>query len=200
MSDFSEMSDELLAVQSKSDNDAMEFLIKKYNNLILARARAYFLMGGDRDDLIQEGMIGLYKAIRDFDVTIVPNFSAFADLCVKRQIITAIKSATRLKHNPLNTYISFYNHPIDDEENSLLDVLAIDTINNPENVIVSREQLKELQDRIYDSLSKMEEKVLHYYLKGMDYNEISKTMNKPLKSIDNCLQRIKNKIIIIQKG
>lgn len=199
MSNYSEMTDEMLAVQSKNDNEAMEYLIKKYNNLVLARARAYFLIGGDRDDLIQEGMIGLYKAIRDFDVSIVPNFSSFADLCVRRQIITAIKSATRRKHNPLNTYISFTSQFTESEDNTLLDVLYIDNISNPENVVVSQEQLKELQERILRSLSKMEEKVLHFYLQGMDYNEISRVMNKPLKSIDNCLQRIKNKIFKINK-
>ena len=191
---FKNLNDEQVAIEAKTNNEAMEYLIKKYNNLVLARARAYFLIGADRDDVIQEGMIGLYKAIRDFNIEKVPNFSSFADLCVKRQIITAIKKATRLKHIPLNNYVSFNKTTSIDEKTTLLDILYIDDINTPENVIVGKEQLEEFQKKIYKSLSKLERKVLNYYLEGLDYNEISKLMNKPLKSIDNCLQRIKNKI------
>jgi RNA polymerase sporulation-specific sigma factor len=199
---YLDLSDEVLAIQSKSDNEAMEYLIKKYNNLVLARARAYFLIGADKDDLIQEGMIGLYKAIRDFDINKVPNFSAFADLCVKRQLITAIKTATRLKHTPLNSYISFTKNSDDDDDQSLLDILYSDVTHNPENMIVSKEYIEELQNSLNTSLSKMEKKVLNYYLKGLDYTEIAVVMEKPVKSIDNALQRIKKKIsnILYENG
>jgi len=195
--EYIDISDELLAIKSKTDNQAMEYLIKKYNNLVRARARAYYLIGADKDDLIQEGMIGLYKAIRDFDINKVPNFSAFADLCVKRQIITAIKTATRLKHNPLNTYVSFNKNTNEDDNKTLLDILYIDNISNPENILVSKEVVKELQKKMHENLSKLENKVLSYYLKGLDYNEIATIMNKSLKSIDNSLQRIKKKISLI---
>jgi len=195
--EYLNISDEQLAIRSKTDNNAMEYLIKKYNNLVKARARAYYLIGADKDDLIQEGMIGLYKAIRDFDANKVPNFSAFAGLCVTRQIITAIKTATRLKHSPLNTYISFDKNTNEDDNQTLLDILYIDNISNPEDILVSKEVVKELQTKMYESLSKLENKVLSYYLKGLDYNEIAKIMNKSLKSIDNSLQRIKKKITLI---
>ncbi len=191
---FLSKNDEQLAILALTDTDAMEFLMKKYNNLVRARARAYYLIGGDKDDLIQEGMIGLYKAIRDFDINKVPNFSGFADLCVKRQIITAIKTATRLKHGPLNSYISFYKNLSDDNDLEIIDILKVDSQNNPEELIMGKEFVYELKKKMESSLSKFENHVLALYLQGLDYHEISEKVHKQAKSIDNALQRIKKKI------
>ena len=177
------------------DSMAQEYLIKKYKNFVRAKARSYFLIGADREDIIQEGMIGLFKAIRDFRSDKLSSFRAFAELCITRQIITAIKTATRQKHIPLNSYVSL-NKPIYDEESdrTLLDVLSGAKISDPEELIISREELGHIETKIGEILSDLEWKVLMSYLQGKSYQEISVDLERHVKSIDNALQRVKRKL------
>jgi RNA polymerase sporulation-specific sigma factor len=180
---------------SKGDTLALEYLIKKYKNFGRAKARSYFLIGADKEDIIQEGMIGLYKAIRDFDEDKTSSFKAFAELCITRQIITAIKTATRQKHIPLNSYISL-NKPIYDEESdrTLLDIITTSVITDPEQLIISREELKNIETKISQILSGLELEVLELYLSGKSYQEIADKLQRHVKSIDNALQRVKRKL------
>ncbi|MCT4509015.1 MAG: RNA polymerase sporulation sigma factor SigH [Tepidibacter sp.] len=180
---------------SKGDTLALEYLIKKYKNFVRAKARSYFLIGADKEDIIQEGMIGLYKAIRDFDEDKTSSFKAFAELCITRQIITAIKTATRQKHIPLNSYISL-NKPIYDEESdrTLLDIITTSVITDPEQLIISREELKNIETKISQILSGLELEVLELYLSGKSYQEIADKLQRHVKSIDNALQRVKRKL------
>ncbi|SHJ37429.1 RNA polymerase, sigma 30 subunit, SigH [Geosporobacter subterraneus DSM 17957] len=177
------------------DAQAQEYLIKKYKNFVRAKARSYFLIGADREDIIQEGMIGLFKAIRDFRSDKLSSFRAFAELCITRQIITAIKTATRQKHIPLNSYVSL-NKPIYDEESdrTLLDVLSGAKISDPEELIISREELGHIESKIGEILSDLEWKVLMSYLQGKSYQEIAEDLDRHVKSIDNALQRVKRKL------
>ena len=194
--DYKTMPDELIATwANEGDMIALDFLIRKYKNFVKAKSRSYFLIGGDPEDIIQEGMIGLFKAIRDYDVKKNSNFKAFAELCVKRQIITAIKTATRQKHIPLNSYVSL-NKPIynDDSERTLLDVLKGKRSMNPETLYISREEVTSIKEKIGKILSKFEWEVLTCYLAGESYQEIATDLDKPVKSIDNALQRVKKKI------
>jgi len=194
--DFETLPDELIATMANSgDPLALDHLIRKYKNVVKAKARSYFLIGGDPEDIIQEGMIGLFKAIRDYNPDKNDNFRAFAELCIKRQIITAIKSATRQKHIPLNSYVSL-NKPIydDESERTLLDVLKGRRSMNPETLYISREEVSSIKEKIGKILSKFEWEVLTYYLSGSSYQEIATEMDKPVKSIDNALQRVKKKI------
>lgn len=188
--------DEEVALQAKEGNiEAQEFLINKYKNFVKAKSKSYFLIGADKEDIYQEGMIGFYKAIRDFKMDKLSSFRAFAELCVTRQIITAIKTATRQKHIPLNTYVSL-NKPIYDEESdrTLLDVLSTVRVSDPEEVIISREELTKIEKEISKSLSELELEVLYYYLQGKSYQEIACDMDRQAKSIDNALQRVKRKL------
>jgi len=177
------------------DNLALEFLIHKYRNFVRAKARSYFLIGADREDIIQEGMIGLYKAIRDFRADKLASFRAFAELCITRQIITAIKTATRQKHIPLNSYVSL-NKPIYDEESdrTLMDVIHGNKVSDPEELVISREEFLDIEKRMSEFLSELEWKVLMYYLEGKSYQEIAEELNRHVKSIDNALQRVKRKL------
>ncbi|WP_423243544.1 RNA polymerase sporulation sigma factor SigH [Anaerophilus nitritogenes] len=174
---------------------AQEYLIKKYKNFVRAKARSYFLIGADREDIIQEGMIGLFKAIRDFKPDKLSSFRAFAELCITRQIITAIKTATRQKHIPLNSYISL-NKPIYDEESdrTLLDIISGAKISDPEELIISREELAHIESKIGEILSDLEWTVLMYYLQGRSYQEMAVELDRHVKSIDNALQRVKRKL------
>lgn len=174
---------------------ALEFLIAKYKNFVRAKARSYFLIGADREDIIQEGMIGLYKAIRDFRREKLASFRAFAELCITRQIITAIKTATRQKHIPLNSYVSL-NKPIYDEDSdrTLLDVLHGNKITDPEELIISREEFTDIEQRMGEILSDLEWRVLMAYLDGKSYQEIADDLRRHVKSIDNALQRVKRKL------
>lgn len=193
---FEEMLDEEIVFEAKKGNiRAQEFLINKYQNFVKAKAKSYFLIGADKEDIYQEGMIGLYKAIRDFKADKLSSFKAFAELCVTRQIITAIKTATRQKHIPLNTYISL-NKPIYDEESdrTLLDILSMARVTDPEELIISQEELKHIQNEIGDVLSELEMEVLASYLDGKSYQEIACDLNRHAKSIDNALQRVKRKL------
>ena len=180
---------------SNGDKIALEYIITKYKNFVKAKAKSYFLVGADKDDIIQEGMIGLYKAIRDFNYEKSTTFKAFAELCVTRQIITAIKTATRQKHIPLNTYISL-NKPVseDDSERTLLDILSSMKISDPEELVIGKEEKAQIEDAISRVLSDLEMEVLQSYLDGKSYQEIACDLDRHAKSIDNALQRVKRKL------
>ena len=193
---FCDMTDEeIVLLAQEPDGAALEYLLNKYKNFVRSRARSYFLIGADHEDIVQEGMIGLYKAIRDFKTDKLASFRAFAELCITRQIITAIKTATRQKHIPLNSYISL-NKPIYDEENdrTLLDVISEEIQSNPEELLISQEDLSLIEGRIGEMLSPLEKQVLLRYLDGKSYQEISDELGRHVKSIDNALQRIKRKM------
>lgn len=193
--EYTKLADEELVELSKRDEMAMEVLISRYKNLARFKARIYFLVGADRDDIIQEGMIGLFKAVRDFDANKFASFRSFAELCVKRQIITAIKTATRQKHIPLNSYVSLSKPVYDDEsERTLADTLLENVSTNPEHLILAKEMALDIEKQINADLSDFENKVFAMYLDGNSYQEIAELMNKSPKSIDNALQRIKRKI------
>ncbi|WP_090446555.1 RNA polymerase sporulation sigma factor SigH [Natronincola peptidivorans] len=191
-----ELLDETIVEAAKDGEiEALELLIKKYKNFVRSKARSYFLIGADREDIIQEGMIGLYKAIRDYKPDKLSSFKAFAELCITRQIITAIKTATRQKHIPLNSYVSL-NKPIYDEESdrTLLDVISGHKITDPEELIICKEELVHIEGKIGEILSDLECKVLMLYLQGRSYQEIAYDLNRHVKSIDNALQRVKRKL------
>jgi RNA polymerase sporulation-specific sigma factor len=193
---YDAMQDEQIVEDARAgDEQALEYLIHKYRNFVRAKARSYFLIGADREDIIQEGMIGLYKAVRDFRKDKLSSFRAFAELCITRQIITAIKTATRQKHIPLNSYISL-NKPIYDEESdrTLMDVLSGSRISNPEELIISQEDFNHIEYKIGELLSDLEWEVLVSYLQGKSYQEIASDLNRHVKSIDNALQRVKRKL------
>ncbi len=180
---------------SKGDKIALEYIIKKYKNFVKSKAKSYFLIGADKEDIIQEGMIGLYKAIRDFDASKTNSFKGFADICITRQIITAIKTATRQKHIPLNSYISL-NKPVYDEESerTLLDIIATSIVTDPEELIISKEELKHIESKMNELLSDLELQVVEYYLNGKSYQYIADKLERDVKSIDNALQRVKRKL------
>lgn len=187
--------EEIVELARENDALAQEYLINKYKNFVRAKARSYFLIGADREDIIQEGMIGLYKAIRDFRADKLASFRAFAELCITRQIITAIKTATRQKHIPLNSYVSL-NKPIYDEESdrTLLDVISGSRVTDPEELVISREEFVDIETKMVEFLSDLEWKVLMSYLEGKSYQEIADELSRHVKSIDNALQRVKRKL------
>ncbi len=187
--------EEIVKIAQDGNDEAQEYLIIKYKNFVRAKARSYFLIGADREDIIQEGMIGLYKAIRDFRGDKLSSFRAFAELCITRQIITAIKTATRQKHIPLNSYVSL-NKPIYDEDSdrTLLDVISGSKITDPEELIISQEEFGDIEAKMGEILSTLEWKVLMSYLEGKSYQEIAEDLNRHVKSIDNALQRVKRKL------
>ncbi|MPQ42369.1 RNA polymerase sporulation sigma factor SigH [Clostridium tarantellae] len=189
-------SDEKIVIIAKGGNErALEYIINKYEQFVKAKAKSYFLIGADKEDIYQEGMIGLYKAIRDFNPNKLASFKGFAELCITRQIITAIKTATRQKHIPLNTYVSL-NKPMYEEESdrTLLDVLEGLTITDPEEVIISKEEVQHIEKEIEKVLSELELEVLNSYLDGKSYQEIACDLDRHAKSIDNALQRVKRKL------
>jgi RNA polymerase sporulation-specific sigma factor len=187
--------EQLVELVHQGDGDALDFLIHKYQNFVRAKARSYFLVGADREDIIQEGMIGLYKAVRDFKGDKLSSFKAFAELCITRQMITAIKTATRQKHIPLNSYVSL-DRPIYDDESdrTLMDVISGTKAMDPEELIVNREEVDDIEVKMTELLSDLERKVLALYLDGRSYQEISEELNRHVKSIDNALQRVKRKL------
>lgn len=193
---YLDMSDEDIVEMAKTGNsEAFEYLIKKHKSFVRVKARSYFLIGADKDDIIQEGMIGLYKAIRDYDRNKLDTFRTFAEICITRQIITAIKTATRQKHIPLNSYVSL-NKPIYDEESdrTLLDIISSARVTDPEELIISSEKLYSIENKIIDILSNLEWEVLMAYLDGKSYQEIAQEVNRHVKSVDNALQRVKRKL------
>ena len=193
---YQDMPDEdIVALCRTGDAVAVEYLLNKYKNFVRSKARSYFLIGADHEDIVQEGMIGLYKAIRDFRPEKLASFRAFAELCITRQIITAIKTATRQKHIPLNSYVSL-NKPLYDEESdrTLLDVCAEGHSANPEELLISQEDLRGIHQKIDEVLSGLEQEVLAAYLDGKSYQEIADMLGRHVKSIDNALQRVKRKL------
>lgn len=195
-SNFSKCTDEeLIRLSRDGDGYAVEYLLKKYRNFVRSRSRTYFLIGADHEDIIQEGMIGLYKAIRDFKPEANTSFKSFAELCITRQIITAIKTATRQKHIPLNSYISL-NSPAYNEENDrvLMDTVIVRKKLDPEEIMLNKERFNIIEKKISTMLSILERTVLSKYLEGKSYVEIAADIGRSEKSIDNALQRIKKKI------
>ncbi len=194
---FETMTDEEIVclAQKEHDEEATEYIVNKYKNFVKAKARTYFLVGADRDDIIQEGMIGLYKATRDFRGDKLSSFRAFAELCITRQIITAIKTATRQKHIPLNSYVSL-NKPMYETESdrTLQDILSGIRVSDPEELVISREEFSDIELKMNEILSDLEWQVLTAYLDGKSYNEMSKELHRHVKSIDNALQRVKRKL------
>jgi RNA polymerase sporulation-specific sigma factor len=193
-----EVSDEDLAKQARQGSDvAIETLLNRYRHYARAKARTYFLAGADKEDIVQEGMIGLYKAIRDFRADRNSAFRAFAELCITRQIITAIKTATRQKHIPLNSYVSL-NKPTggddDDDGRSLGDVLISVDVGDPADLVISAEEIAAIKESMGKVLSDLETEVLQLYMDGKSYQEIAGYLGRHVKSIDNALQRIKRKL------
>ncbi|MGI6237863.1 MAG: RNA polymerase sporulation sigma factor SigH [Candidatus Excrementavichristensenella sp.] len=187
--------EEVVLLAQSSDDAALEYLLNKHKNFVRARARSYFLIGADHEDIVQEGMIGLFKAIRDYRSEKLASFRAFAELCITRQIITAVKTATRQKHIPLNSYISL-NKPIYDDESdrTLMDVIAGSHAANPEDVFIRQEDVSDVEGLLGQMLSKLEMQSILLYLEGKSYQEIAKEIGRHVKSIDNALQRVKRKL------
>ena len=195
--DYKTMTDEQVVLLAQGeDSQALEYLLNKYKNFVRTKARSYFLIGADHEDIVQEGMIGLYKAIRDYREEKLSSFRAFAELCITRQIITAIKTATRQKHIPLNSYISL-NKPIyeEDSDRTLLDVITEEGMSNPEDMLIDREDLSFIEGRIGQMMSDLEKQVLVRYMEGKSYEQIAREIGRHEKSVDNALQRIKRKLL-----
>ena len=191
---YDALSDEMLVkLSAEGDLIATEYILARYKNLVRSRARMYFLAGADKEDLIQEGMIGLFKAIRDYDESKEASFYHFAELCINRQIYSAIEASNRKKHAPLNSYISFYSDSNEDGV-AVEDLLGADFLSNPEEVVIAQESQEILLQKLRAKLSKFEQNVLDDYLSGMNYQQIAEKMGKSPKAIDNALQRIKGKM------
>ena len=193
---YNDLKDEEIIVEIQNGNEqALTYLLNKYKPLVNNKVGKYFIIGAEKEDIVQEGMIGLFKAIRDFDITKQPTFRGFAEMCVKRQIITAIKAASRQKHIPLNSYVSLSEPLYDDnEDKTLVDMLAARKTIDPEEMFLRREKNEMLNAEIESKLSDLEKTVLSLYLGGMNYHEIAAELSRTPKSIDNALQRIKNKL------
>lgn len=196
--DYGQYSDEELIIRLRDGESGItEYLLNKYKNLVRSKAKSMYLLGADSDDLIQEGMVGLFKALRDYDSGRDASFLTFADLCVSRQMYTAVQASRRQKHIPLNTYVSLYGSAgmgHDGEEEELVNVLAARTGQNPEDVVIDRENVVQLEQAIERELSGFEKQVLDLYMIGMGYQQIAKVLGRDEKSTDNALQRIKTKL------
>jgi RNA polymerase sporulation-specific sigma factor len=189
------MDEDVVSYAKQGSKRAAEHLLSKYRSLVEGKARSYFLVGADHEDVVQEGMIGLYKAIRDFRSDKLARFRAFAELCVTRQIITAVKSATRQKHVPLNRYISLHRAVVDeDSDGMLIDILPDSCVIDPEKVLLGSHVRQCFRESAHPALSLLESKVLRYYLEGMSYLEMAALLSCRAKSVDNALQRVKRKI------
>ncbi len=193
--EFGNQTDEVLIGQLRGGQEEItDYIMEKYKNLVRKRANAMFLIGGDTDDLIQEGMIGLFKAIRDFREEKDVSFYHFADLCITRQIYNAVEASQRKKHQPLNTYVSLNAQMGQEGEDTFLDVLESFESSDPEQLLIEREDARAIQERLKDGLSRFERHVLQFYLQGMSYRQIAEHLGKEPKAIDNALQRIRGKI------
>jgi RNA polymerase sporulation-specific sigma factor len=199
-----ELEDLQLVIRSRNgDGTALDLLIRRYTGFVRLKASSYFLAGGDGEDLVQEGLIGLYKAVRDFRADKETSFRSFAELCITRQIITAIKTATRFKHAPLNTYVSFSHTPAGQEsegECTLGDALPGPSVNDPSVCVISTEELQSLVFCLGTGLSRLESDALRLYLEGLSYEEMASELGCDTKTIDNALQRVKRKILTHQKS
>ena len=197
MNKYDKMTDEQLIQRLRSGENAItDYIMDKYKHVVRKKAKAMYLLGGENDDLMQEGMIGLFKAVRDYDETQETSFYSFAELCISRQIYTAIKLSQRQKHMPLNSYISLYSQGEDNEEDRqtpLIDQLQTLKYNNPEELFLDKEYLSVMEQELKQKLSDLESRVLHLHLMGEDYRSIARLLDKSPKSIDNALQRIKQK-------
>ena len=195
---YGNLTDEQIISQIKEgDEQALSFLLEKYKDLVNSKVGKYFIIGAEREDIIQEGMIGLYKAVKNFDSSKQNTFNTFANLCIERQLISAIKSSNRHKHMPLNSYLSLNTSAYDNDEDGteLIETFEVDTIEDPLETIMKKEYFKEIQDTMHKSLSKFEEKVLDRYMQGESYEVIAKKLETPVKSVDNAIQRIRKKAI-----
>lgn len=194
--EYDNLSDEqLVELSTKGDTIATECILSRYKNLVRSKARMYFLVGADKEDIIQEGMIGLFKAIRDFSPKRQVSFCGFAELCIKRQIITAVKTATRQKHMPLNSYVSLSKSMYEGESEDAIETIPDSGVqSNPEQLFISKENTAFLNERMNEVLSTLEKNVLTLYMEGKSYQEIAKALARPQKSIDNALQRVKKKM------
>jgi RNA polymerase sporulation-specific sigma factor len=198
-----ELEDLQLVMRARNgDQPALDALIRRYHGFVRLKASSYFLAGGDSEDLIQEGLIGLYKAVRDFRADKETSFRSFAELCVTRQIITAIKTATRFKHSPLNTYVSFSQTPVGQDESdcTLGDALPGPAVDEPPIVVISTEELQSLVFTLGTGLSKLEAEALRLYLEGSSYEDMAAELGCDTKTIDNALQRVKRKVLHHQRG
>jgi RNA polymerase sporulation-specific sigma factor len=198
-----EVEDLRLVIQARNGDDAaLDALIRRYTGFVRLKASSYFLAGGEGDDLIQEGLIGLYKAVRDFRSDKETSFRSFAELCITRQIITAIKTATRFKHSPLNSYVSFSQAPAGQEDSdcTLGDALPGPGIDDPAICVISTEELQSLVFCLGTGLSALESDALRLYLEGRSYEEMAEELGCDTKTIDNALQRVKRKILLHQQG
>ncbi len=198
MKKYENIPDEQLIRRLRDGESAiMDYIISKYKYLVIRAAKAIYLIGGENDDLIQEGMIGLFKAVRDFDTNQETSFYSFAELCISRQMYTAIKLSQRQKHMPLNSYVSLYDikkSDYDDKQSPLIEQLEIETNSNPEELFLDKERMQMLVEELNERLSDMERRVLHLHLQGEDYRSIAELLDKSPKSIDNALQRIRQKM------
>ena len=196
--DYINMTDEqLIKLEKKHDEVATDVLIERYRDIVNAKVSKYYIAGAEKDDIIQEGLIGLFKAIKNFDETKQKSFKSFANLCVERQIITAIKGSNRQKHIPLNSYVSLtdnsYENSEGDEESQLLDVISSNETEDPLETVTKNEYYDNVKTTINKSLSNFEKEVLNRYIEGESYIQIAKSLNSPVKSIDNAIQRIRRK-------
>lgn len=192
------LTDEQIISQIKEgDEQALCFLLEKYKDMVNSKVGKYFIIGAEKEDIIQEGMIGLYKAIKGFDNCKQNTFKTFANICVERQLITAIKSSNRQKHMPLNSYLSLNTAAYENDEDGaeLIETFEVDHIEDPLETIMKRESFEEIQNTMHKSLSKFEEQVLDRYMQGESYEVIAKRLDTPVKSIDNAIQRIRKKAI-----
>ena len=191
--DFNKCSDEtLIDIYRKGDEAAIEVLFERYKDIVRKKAKAMYLAGGDSDDLIQEGMIGLYKAVRDYDDTKEAAFKTFASMCINRQLINAVTVSNRKKNMPLNTYVSF-DMPAYPDETRLVDILKPESEQNPEKLFIDREYSDSFKKKLFDRLSSFEKQVLQLYMEDNDYRQIAMLLGKTPKSIDNAIQRIRAK-------
>ncbi len=192
MANYEQMTDEQLIGKLRGgDSHIIDYIMEKYKNLVRKEANAMYLLGGENDDLIQEGMIGLFKAVQDYDTQQETSFYSFAKLCITRQMYSAIEASKRKKHSPLNSYISLYESS--EEQGSLMETMAAGQESNPEELLVSREYAQLLEMKLEESLSDLENRVLYLRLLGTDYRTIARLLDKSPKTIDNALQRIKGK-------
>jgi RNA polymerase sporulation-specific sigma factor len=198
MKNYKDYTDEQLVLKIHDDNesDAIDYIMNKYKNLVRKKAGSMYILGADRDDLIQEGMIGLFKAIRDYDIGRDASFMTFADLCISRQMYSAIASSARKKHAPLNSYISIYTSREDDENSAtaIESILESDSSSIPEQLIIEQENVKALEDAIDKELSILERQILDLYITGMSVKQISAVLGRDLKSTDNAMQRVRKKL------
>ena len=195
---YGNLTDEQIISQIKEgDEQALSFLLDRYKDLVNSKVGKYFIIGAEREDIIQEGMIGLFKAIKNFDSNKQNTFKTFANLCIERQLITAIKSSNRQKHMPLNSYLSLNTSAYEDDEDGteLIETFEVDTIEDPLETITKQESFDEIQKAVNKSLSKFESQVLEKYMQGDSYEIIAKRLDTPVKSVDNAIQRIRKKAI-----